>query len=145
MSMEQKTILFVEVDDDTRPIIKANLQASGYRVAVALDEEDALERTKGGRLRPDLILIDLNAPPHEVLDVARHIRRQAELSDATPIIVISCEYPTESVGKDVAVTATEYITYLGEENPLRELIGRLLRTKARPKEHRVEQTGAYPP
>jgi len=143
--MEQQTILFVEADDETRPIIKANLQAGGYRVVVALDKEDALERTQGGRLRPDLILIDLDAPPHEVLDVARHIRRQAELSNATPIIVISCEYPPELVGKDVPVNATEYIAYLDEENPLRELIGRLLRTKARPKKHRVEQTGAYPP
>lgn len=138
--MEQKTILFIEVDDDTRPIIKASLQAGGHRVAVALDEEDALERTRGGRLRPDLILIDLDAPPRQVLEVARGIRRQSELSHETPIIFISCEYLPELVGKDVAVTATEYIAYLDEENSLGELVGRLLKTKAIPKEHRVEKT-----
>ena len=143
--MGQKTILFIEVDDDTRSIIRANLQAGGHRVAVALDEEDARERTRGGRLRPDLILIDLDSPPREVLEVARGICRQAELSNETPIIVISCEYPSELVGKDVSVTATEYIAYLDEENPLGELVGRLLETKAIPKENRVENTEAYSP
>lgn len=142
--MEQKTILLIEVDGDTRSLIRASLQAGGHRVAVALDEEDALERTRGGRLCPDLILIDLDSPPREVLEVARRIRRQSELSREMPIIVISCEYPPELVGKDVPVTATEYIAYLDEENPLGELVGRLLETKALPKGHRVESTVDHP-
>jgi CheY-like chemotaxis protein len=139
--MEQQTILFIEVDDDTRRIIKANLQRDGYRVVVALDAEDALERTSGGRLRPDLILIDLDAPPLEVLDAARRIRRQSELANETPIVVVSCEYPPELVGKNVPVSAAEYIAYIDEENPSGELVGRLLKTKAMAGERRVENIG----
>jgi CheY-like chemotaxis protein len=130
VSMEQQTILFIEADDDTRNIIKANLRGDGYHVVAALDEEDALERTSGGRLRSDLILIDLDAPPYEVLDIARSIRRQAELPEQTPIVVMSCEYPLELVGRDVRVSAAEYITYLDGENPVGKLVGRLLKTKA---------------
>ena len=144
MSMEQ-TILFIEVDDDTRSVIRANLLRDGYRVLAALDEEDARERTSGGRLRPDLILIDLDAPPYEVLDIARDIRRQAELPDETPIVVISCEYPPGLTGKDVPVSATDYITYMDEENPLAGLLSRLLKTKATNRGNRVENFGAYPP
>ncbi len=44
MSMEQKTILFIEVEAETRQVIKANLEARGYRVVVALDEDDVLEQ-----------------------------------------------------------------------------------------------------
>jgi CheY-like chemotaxis protein len=143
--VERQTILFVEVDDDTRNVIKANLQKGGYRVVAALDEEDARERVSGGRLRPDLILIDLDAPPYEVLDIARDIRRQAELPEQTPVVVISCEFPPELVGRDVPVSATEYITYMDEENPLSELLRRLLKAKATNRGGRVEGFGAYPP
>jgi CheY-like chemotaxis protein len=145
MSMEQQTILFVEADDETRSVIKASLRRDGYRVVAALDEEDARERTNGGRLRPDLILIDLDAPPYEVLDVARNIRRQAELPEQTPIVVISCEYPPELVGRDMPVSATDYITYMDEENPLAGLLRRLLKTKATNRGNRAERFGAYPP
>ena len=39
---EQATIFLVEEDDETRPFLKQNLQRDGYRIAIALDEEDAL-------------------------------------------------------------------------------------------------------
>ena len=143
--MEKQTILFIEIDDETRNVIKANLQRDGYHVVAALDEEDARERASGGRLHPDLILIDLDAPPLEVLDVARDIRRQAELPEQTPIAVISCEFPPELDGKDVAVSATEYVSYMNGDNPLCELLRRLLKTKATNWGNRVESFGDYPP
>lgn len=143
--MEQKTILFIEVDDDTRRVIKANLLAEDHRVVVALDEDDAFERTKGGRFHPDLILIDLDRPPLEVLDAARRIRRESELANETPIVVISCEYPPDLDGKDVAVSGTEYISYMAEENPLRDLVGRLLKIGPVARENPVQNFGSYTP
>jgi DNA-binding response OmpR family regulator len=35
-------ILMLEWDDDTRPLLKQNLCNQGYRVIVALEEEDAI-------------------------------------------------------------------------------------------------------
>lgn len=45
-------IFLVEEDDDTRPLLKMNLTRYGYRVTMALDEEDALQRLRGGHLQP---------------------------------------------------------------------------------------------
>jgi CheY-like chemotaxis protein len=42
------TILLVEEDDEVRPLLSQNLRNQGYHVVVALDEADAIERTKGG-------------------------------------------------------------------------------------------------
>jgi DNA-binding response OmpR family regulator len=56
----QPIILLIEDDDETRPILRRNLQKDGYRVLLALDEADALDRLAGdAQVRADLILIDL--------------------------------------------------------------------------------------
>ena len=55
----QPTIFLIEEDDDTRPILKGNLKAYGYRVLLALDEEDAQERLGDGVVQADLLLLNL--------------------------------------------------------------------------------------
>lgn len=129
-SDSRPAIFLVEVDDDTRPVIKANLQRGGYRVILAFDEEDATERAAGAGFHADLILIDSDGQPNEVLDAARRIRASAGLRAETPIVVISSVYPKELEGKDVAVTETEYIAYLDEPHQLRNLLHRVLPARA---------------
>ncbi len=52
------TILMIELDDDTRPLVKQNLRNQGYRVFEALQEEDAIALARGLRDRPELILLN---------------------------------------------------------------------------------------
>jgi len=52
------TILMIELDDDTRPLLKQNLRNQGYRVIEALQEEDAIALAHGVRDRPELILLN---------------------------------------------------------------------------------------
>jgi DNA-binding response OmpR family regulator len=52
------TILMIELDDDTRPLLKQNLRNQGYRVIEALQEEDAIALARGVRDRPELILLN---------------------------------------------------------------------------------------
>jgi hypothetical protein len=52
------TILIIELDDDTRPILKQNLYNWGYCVVVALEEDDAIALARGVRDRPGLILLN---------------------------------------------------------------------------------------
>jgi DNA-binding response OmpR family regulator len=52
------TILMIELDDDTRPLLKQNLRNQGYRVIEALQEEDAIAVARGLRDRPELILLN---------------------------------------------------------------------------------------
>jgi DNA-binding response OmpR family regulator len=129
MSQEQghqPTIFLVEEDDDTRPILKHNLKTYGYRVSLALDEEDALERVGGGLAHADLLLVNLvGKTPDEVLQIGRRIREHAKYDGHTPLVVIAEKYSVDVEGTDVNVNGNDWVTYLEEPGQLRNLLHRL--------------------
>jgi DNA-binding response OmpR family regulator len=121
-----RTIFLVEEDDDTRPLLKEGLQREGYRVLVALDEEDAFERVSGGGVHADLVLIDLvGKSTEEVLSVGRRIREHAKYDGHTPLVVMAEKYGKDLEGTDVNVEGNDWITYLEEHDQLRNLLARL--------------------
>lgn len=120
------TILMIELDDDTRPILKYNLHHRGYFVVVALEEEDAIALARGVRDRPNLILINqVDLPIDDVFNMGRHIRQGAELPSRTPIVVMAERYGEDMEGKDVKVGESEYLTYLEDGEQLMNLLHRL--------------------
>ena len=124
---EQATIFLVEEDDDTRPVLKQNLQRDGYRIALALDEEDALERISGGSVRADLVLINLvGRSPEDVLSIGRRIREHAKYDGHTPLVVLAEKYGADVEGTDVNVGGNDWITYLEDHDQLKNLLARLL-------------------
>jgi DNA-binding response OmpR family regulator len=129
MSNQTPTILLVETDDETRPVLRQNLQRYGYHVSVALDVEDALDRTAGGRLQPDLILVNVVGVSNEQsLRDGLMIRRNAELDGRTPVVAMAEHYGEEMEGKDVLAGENAYITYLEDGLQLKELLARLVPT-----------------
>jgi DNA-binding response OmpR family regulator len=123
----QATIFLIEEDDDTRPILRSNLKRYGYRVLLALDEEDALERASGGGARADLILVNLvGKTPEECMEIARRIRHRGEYAGATPLIVIAEKFGKELEGTDARVGDHEWITYMEDGHQLEALLARLL-------------------
>lgn len=123
----QSTIFLLEADDETRPILKSNLQRYGYHVIVALDEEDALERAEEGSLRADLILVDVvGTTPEDALHVGRQIRTFLPRNGQTPLVVMAEKYGAEVEGTDVRVGDNEWITYLEEPYQLKNLLARLV-------------------
>ncbi|HEX8180885.1 MAG TPA: response regulator [Pyrinomonadaceae bacterium] len=124
---EQATIFLVEEDDETRPFLKQNLQRDGYRIAIALDEEDALERISGGHVRADLVLINLvGKSPEDMLSVGRRIREHAKYDGHTPLVVLAEKYGADVEGTDVNVGGNDWITYLADHDQLKNLLARLL-------------------
>jgi DNA-binding response OmpR family regulator len=120
------TILMMELDDDTRPLLKLNLSNWGYHVISALQEEDAIALGHGVRDRPDLILLNqVNLPIDEVINIGRRIRQGAELPSSTPIVVTAEQYGEDMEGKDVKVGESEYVTYLEDGQQLMNLLHRL--------------------
>jgi DNA-binding response OmpR family regulator len=120
-------ILLVEEDDDTRPTLKRNLERDGYRVLIALSEEDALDRTSGDHIRADLILLNLvGASPDDALKVGQRIREHARYDGATPIVVMAEKYGKDLEGTDAQVGEKDWITYLEDPDQLRNLLARIL-------------------
>jgi DNA-binding response OmpR family regulator len=120
------TILMIELDDDTRPLLKQNLQNWGYCVIVVLQEEDAIALARGVRDQPDLILLSqVKLLIDEFINMGRRIRQGAGLPSSTPIIVTPERYGEEMEGKDVLVGESEYVTYLEDREQLLNLLHHL--------------------
>ena len=117
------TILLVEEDDQVRPLISQNLRHQGYQVVIALDEADAIERTKGGGLCPDLILLNqVGRSIQEYTVMGERICQSAGIGEHTPIIVMAEHYGADMEGKDVQVDRTKYVTYLENGQQLMNLL-----------------------
>ncbi|PYS51632.1 MAG: hypothetical protein DMF68_03860 [Acidobacteria bacterium] len=123
----QRTILLVEEDDETRPLLKHNLQTYGYRTIVALSEEDALERVGGEQFTADLILVNLiGKSPEEALDTGRRIREHAKYDGQTPLVVMPEKFPQDYEGRDENVGANDWVCYFEDSEQLQRLLSRLI-------------------
>jgi DNA-binding response OmpR family regulator len=123
--MDQPVIFFIEADNETRPLLRKILKNNGFKVSVAIDEEDALDRAITGCVKADLILMDIpHKPVEEILDIGRKVRRKANLN--VPIVVLAASYNEDLEGRDVQVTENEYITYLEDGEQLFNLLPRLI-------------------
>ena len=120
------TILLVEEDEEVRPVLSQNLRNQGYHVVVALNEADAIERTKGGSFCPDLILLNqVGRSIQEYAVMGQRICKSTGIGNHTPIIVMAEQYGADMEGKDVQVDDTEYVTYLEDGQQLMNLLHRL--------------------
>jgi CheY-like chemotaxis protein len=124
----QPTVFLIEEDDETRRPLVSNLRAGGYRVLVAFDEDDALERVGGGHVQADLVLVNLiGKTADELLIVGRRVREHAKYDGHTPLVVMPEKYASELEDTEVNVGGNDWVFYLGEEpNRLKTLLARLL-------------------
>ncbi|GAA6120483.1 hypothetical protein Acidovoranil_25860 [Acidovorax sp. FG27] len=86
---EARSVPLVLVVDDSitvRRVTQRLLQREGYRVALAADGLQALERLQ--QERPTLVLSDIEMPRMDGFDLARNIRGDAALRDL-PIVMIT--------------------------------------------------------
>jgi len=80
------TVLIAEDNDDGRFMLRTLLEMKGYRVLEAQTGIEAIELAL--RDFPDLMLLDLQLPSINGLNVARHIRSRS-LERYMPIVIIS--------------------------------------------------------
>jgi two-component system KDP operon response regulator KdpE len=76
-------ILIVDDEPQIRRIMRTTLIGAGYEVDDARTGDEALEKVS--RFRPDLILLDINMPGMNGLDLCRELRANADL----PIIMLT--------------------------------------------------------
>jgi DNA-binding response OmpR family regulator len=117
----------LEEDDDTRSLLRRNLESEGYRVIVAIDERDAIERIEGERVHADLLLVNLvGKSPDEALGVGRNVREHAKYDGHTPLVVMAEKFVEELEGTDANVGGNDWIIYQEDAEQLRSLLSRLL-------------------
>jgi DNA-binding response OmpR family regulator len=98
------TILIIEDEPELVKVLRSYLEQAGYGVLTAYRGDTGLSTWE--HKRPDLVILDLNLPGMDGLDVAREIRRKAE----TPILMLTArvEETDQLIGLELG--ADDYIT-----------------------------------
>ena len=81
--MTKNRILVVDDEPKITDVLKLYLERDGFQVASAADGGHAIERAIS--YRPDLIILDLNLPDIDGLEVYRNIRKQSDV----PVIMLT--------------------------------------------------------
>jgi len=81
--MTQQTILVVDDEPPMRKLLSSNLKASGYAVREATDGSEALKLIDEHPF--DLLLLDVNMPGPNGLQVLQALRRSADM----PVLILS--------------------------------------------------------
>jgi DNA-binding response OmpR family regulator len=106
VSPEHPRILVVEDEPDLRVLLDRHLDRAGYRVSVAEDGIEALERAWAEPV--DLVLLDLMLPHLDGIEVCRRLRHD-ERTARLPIIMLTAKNETADRIRGFEVGADDYI------------------------------------
>ncbi len=82
----KKTILVIEDNEQNLYLVTFILEKHGYHVEAAQDGQEGI--TLATRVRPDLILLDVQLPVMDGYAVARRLRNDPDLKE-TPIVAVT--------------------------------------------------------
>lgn len=134
MAQQQATVLVVEDEESFVDALTVGLKREGFRVEVARDGLEALDRFD--IVRPDLVLLDVMLPRLSGIDVCRLIRAQS----AVPIVMVSAKTSEIDTVVGLEVGADDYVS---KPYRLRELVARMRAALRRaPQTPAVEDHGA---
>jgi chemotaxis protein histidine kinase CheA len=106
---EEKRVINILVVDDsinTREIEKSILEAYGYRVTLADDGLEALEKAQ--KFKYDLIITDIEMPHLDGFSLTEKLRKDNQYKN-TPIIIVTSREREEDKRKGIQVGADAYI------------------------------------
>lgn len=97
-------VLVVDDEAQIRHAVRRALRARGYEVALAADGDRALAEAED--FGPDLVVLDLNLPAMDGLEVCRRLRRWS----AVPILVLSVREDEADKVAALDLGADDYLT-----------------------------------
>ncbi len=97
-------ILIVEDEIELVRVLRDYLERAGFRVQTASNGPEAVSHFQ--HAAPDLVLLDLNLPGMDGLDVARQMRRESEV----PIIMVTARVEETDRLIGLELGADDYIT-----------------------------------
>ena len=99
-------VLVAEDDDNFRALVTATLSQGGHEVVEAKDGQEAWEKLQDNPA--DLLLLDLNMPRMDGLELCRRVR-QSEAFRRTPILMLTVKAMVEERDPEhVCVLARKY-------------------------------------
>jgi DNA-binding response OmpR family regulator len=117
-----KTILVVEDDKDMNDLICAILTEAGYKTISVASGEKGLE--KAYQDKPDLVLLDIQLPKMDGIEVCRAITSNDE-TKSIPIIMVT-------IKKELSTKLSSYIAgarrFISKPFGVEELIGEVRKT-----------------
>ncbi len=116
-------VLVVEDFDDTRSLMRMELETRGYRVVEATNGAEGVECA--GRERPDIILMDIGLPEMDGIAATRLIRQGDSMRDVL-IVALTAHHETEYRAQALAAGCDAYLTKPIDFDWLIDLLGRLL-------------------
>lgn len=102
MSLVQ--VLLVEDDRQISKVLSMNLSLSGYSVTLAESAEEAKAKISIGRF--DILLLDVNLPDGNGIDLFHELRTQGNMS---PAIFLSARVDEETIVRAMNIGADDYI------------------------------------
>ncbi len=121
-------VLVVEDEKEIRDLVRYNLERAGFRVALAADGEEGLERIYAAR--PEAVILDLMLPGRSGLEVLRELRGEPATRDL-PVLVLTARATEMDKLLGFEHGADDYLT---KPFSPRELVARIqaLLRRARP-------------
>lgn len=125
-NFKKQTILIVEDSASMRKFIALSLKFLGYKVVLAVDGMDAIEKIPGETI--DLVITDLNMPNIDGFKLIEYIRAIEEYK-AVPIIVLSSLTEECDIGKSIEMGANSYLMKPFNTQVIQSEVKRLLANK----------------
>lgn len=104
--MEPKKIVIVEDDEFLRSLNAKRLETEGFKVAVAVDGQNAIDLIP--KEKPDLIFLDLLLPGIDGFEVLKKIKADDQTKNI-PVVVFSNLGQKEDIEKAHSLGATDFL------------------------------------
>jgi DNA-binding response OmpR family regulator len=100
-------VLIADDEDSVVELVRVTLEDERVRVVAAGDGVTAL--ALADEIHPDLVLLDVNMPGYDGVEVCRRLRGDARF-ERTPIVMLTAAARPEDVRRGLEAGATEYLT-----------------------------------
>jgi CheY-like chemotaxis protein len=122
-SLERKTILLVDDDQDARAIFGTLFELQGFEVLHAHDGPSAVEVVRNNR--PDVVLLNLVMPRMSGYQVLRTMRSEEETADI-PCLLFTGDARPEQMGRALMHGADGFVAKPAEPRAVLEMVQQLL-------------------
>ena len=104
--MDGKIILYIEDNPENRLLVKRVLEAEGYQVVEADSGSTGLQKAE--KLKPDLVLMDINLPEIDGYELTRRLKQMLHLA-GVPVVAMTANVMKGDRERTLAAGCDGYI------------------------------------